>query len=237
MLQSCWKSRVRVAALGGALGLLALACGIGDATAQADQDNIIARTERQILGGIARGLGWRSADDEVIEYRERSPLVVPPSRDLPPPQANAATTNPAWPVDPDAKRVKDRAAAKKKRLSSGAGFQDSDTLGSAISPGELNAPGTRSAGSSAGTGRTFDPRDGRPLSPSELGFTGFGWRAFGFGANAEEIGTFTNEPPRDSLIAPPPGYQTPSPAYPYGVSKRHDQLKTRNYDQAVGGYQ
>ena len=234
MLQSCWKSRVRVAALGGAFGLLALACGSGDATAQ--EDNIVTRTERQIWGGITRGLGLRSADDEVIEYRERSPLVVPPSRDLPPPQANAATTNPAWPVDPDAKRAKDR-AAKKKRVSSGAGFQDSDTLGNAISPTELNAPGSvASSGSTAGIGRTFDPRDGRPLQPGELGFTGFGWRALGFGQNAEEIGTFTNEPPRDTLVAPPPGYQTPSPAYPYGVSKRHEQLKTRNYDPAVGGY-
>ena len=229
MLQSCWKPRVRVAAFGGVLGLIALAGGTGSATAQAE-DNIIARTERQIWGSITRGLGLRGPDDEAIEYRERSPLVVPPGRDLPPPQASAATTNPAWPVDPDAKRAKERADAKKKRVG-GAGFRDSDTMGNAISPSELNAPGA-----SAGTGKpnTFDPRDGRPLSPTELGFSGFGWRAFGFGANTEEVGTFTAEPPRESLIAPPPGYQTPSPSHPYGVTRRPEYGSVEKHDPAVG---
>ena len=28
---------------------------------------------------------------------------------------------------------------------------------------------------------------------------------------------FTGEPPRDTLTAPPAGYQTPSPNYAYGV--------------------
>ena len=54
-------------------------------------------------------------DGEGIDYRERAPLVVPPSRNLPPPQSEAAVTaNPAWPNDPDAKQRKVEAAKKKQ---------------------------------------------------------------------------------------------------------------------------
>lgn len=35
-----------------------------------------------------------------INYTERSPLVVPPTRDLPPPQASAAMPPADWPKDP-----------------------------------------------------------------------------------------------------------------------------------------
>ena len=39
-----------------------------------------------------------------IDYRERSPLVIPPTLDLPPPEAaDAAARNPAWPRDPERK--------------------------------------------------------------------------------------------------------------------------------------
>ena len=47
------------------------------------------------------------ADKPVIEYRERSPLVVPPARDLPPPENSAAAQNPAWPKDPDVQARKE----------------------------------------------------------------------------------------------------------------------------------
>ena len=35
----------------------------------------------------------------------------------------------------------------------------------------------------------------------------------------EEQAKFTGEPPRTSLTEPPVGYQTPSPAQPYGLAK------------------
>jgi hypothetical protein len=46
------------------------------------------------------GLSKESNPDSEINYTERSPLVVPPSRDLPPPATNAATPAPDWPTDP-----------------------------------------------------------------------------------------------------------------------------------------
>jgi hypothetical protein len=37
------------------------------------------------------------------------------------------------------------------------------------------------------------------------------------GGNSSEEKKFTSEPPRSSLVEPPPGYQTPSPNYAYGA--------------------
>ena len=40
-----------------------------------------------------------------------------------------------------------------------------------------------------------------------------------FGSKDDEVGNFTQEPPRTALTEPPQGYQTPSPEQPYGVNK------------------
>src|SRR6202030_4285663 len=49
---------------------------------------------------VLRSVGLRSAPDPnaEINYTERPPLVVPPSRDLPPPVADPATPNANWPT-------------------------------------------------------------------------------------------------------------------------------------------
>src|SRR5262245_63018847 len=64
-----------------------------------------------------KDLGLRR-DGEGIDFRERAPLVVPPSRNLPPPQdGTPVTANPAWPKDPDAASARRR----RRRRSSPAG--------------------------------------------------------------------------------------------------------------------
>ncbi|MEA2856771.1 MAG: hypothetical protein QOH98_1092 [Methylobacteriaceae bacterium] len=70
-------------------------------TARAEEGN---QTLRQIFGLVTGDTGQKST--EGIDYRERPPLVLPPKMDLPPPQASAATQNPAWPNDPDVGRLK-----------------------------------------------------------------------------------------------------------------------------------
>ena len=71
------------------------------------------------------------------------------------------------------------------------------------------------------------------LSPSQLGFNGFGNV---FGGNKTETAPFTGEPPRDSLIQPPSGYQTPSPNFAFGtgpkesLNKRFDVMKGKEVD-------
>jgi hypothetical protein len=81
--------------------------------------------------------------------------------------------------------------------------------------------------------------DGSAVLPSQLGYFGglFSWSSFGFGLvqPKEEVGTFTREPPRAALTAPPVGYQTPSPAAPYGVTKRNEYGPASKPDLAVDG--
>jgi hypothetical protein len=61
-----------------------------------------------------RTLGMKGSPDDTsdINYVERPPLVVPPSRDLPPPAAATAAPAPDWPNDPakSGKRAKGKAA-------------------------------------------------------------------------------------------------------------------------------
>src|SRR5262245_34531356 len=87
-----------------AAATLMIAASSGPASAADDEDD--DWFDVKIMRKVLNGIGLRR-DGAAIEYRERSPLVVPPSTDLPRPEANAAANNPAWPVDPDVKARKD----------------------------------------------------------------------------------------------------------------------------------
>ena len=63
------------------------------------------------------------------------------------------------------------------------------------------------------------------LSPSQLGFTGFGNI---FGGNKTETAPFKGEPTRESLTQPPPGYQTPSSSFAYGTGPKESLNKEYN---------
>jgi len=54
--------------------------------------------------------------------------------------------------------------------------------------------------------------------------------------NPGEAGEFTGEPPRTDLTAPPPGYQTPSPAQPYGVGSTKERAKNPTIEDRMTGY-
>ena len=92
MMQARWTNRIGLA---GAVALAALVVGTA-AGAQDDsvEQNSIWNLEQRVWDGIVRGLGLRDPNAPAIDYRERSPLVVPPSRDLPPPQAKAVPEKP-----------------------------------------------------------------------------------------------------------------------------------------------
>ena len=61
------------------------------------------------------GLGAVDGTEKGIDYRERSPLVVPPKLNLPPPETANAAPKPNWPKDPDVEeRRKARLAAKNR---------------------------------------------------------------------------------------------------------------------------
>src|SRR5260221_14039290 len=107
-------------ALTRALRLAAIALGIGlvmtAGAVRAQEDDEDDKTfEEKIIEGIMAGIGGTNMENRGIDYRERSPLVVPPKIDLPPPaSASADVKAPNWPKDPDEARRKAAIAARKK---------------------------------------------------------------------------------------------------------------------------
>src|SRR5262249_53515890 len=71
------------------------------------------RADRKVLDAIMGGIGFKR-EKAGIEYRERAPLVVPPSLNLPPPRtADKAPAAPAWPNDQDVRRTSELERARK----------------------------------------------------------------------------------------------------------------------------
>jgi hypothetical protein len=204
------------AALGLAAGLALLAVP-GSARAQDSGNSDSTGFYKATFGRMLEGFGLQKGDaDDEIKYTERPPLVLPSSRDLPPPEKKEATVSPAWPKDPDVKRRKLIEQQEKNRVVSDEREREQNPL----RPQDL-APGPKPRGVQAintGPGRSGDKDFGEILSPSALGYKG-GLLGKMFGGKDSDVAQFTGEPPRTELTAPPPGYQTPSPDQPYGVGQ------------------
>ena len=111
MLQDSLRRGLRLAVVALGVGLVMTA---GAARAQ-DDDEDDKTFEEKIIGNIMAGIGGTNMENRGIEYRERSPLVVPPKLDLPPPESvKSEIKDPNWPKDPDEKRRKAAIAARKK---------------------------------------------------------------------------------------------------------------------------
>jgi hypothetical protein len=190
------------AATCGALGaaLLIAVCGRPALAEDAEEE----AWDTRIIRNILRGIGLQDGSGQII-YRERSPLVVPKSLDLPPPQqADALQNNPQWPRDPETRR---RVVAKKPKTVREKELEEDPSK--PLTPAELEA------GRRPGATRDSKPRETDKLMPSELGYRG-GILGSLWG-HQEKQAIFTREPERTSLTDPPPGYQTPSPTQPYAV--------------------
>jgi hypothetical protein len=211
------------AAVGGLVGImLVIAAGAAAIAADDEDDDTI---EMKAIKSIMRGLG-ANVDGMSIDYRERSPLVIPPTRDLPPPQDATKINNPAWPKDPDqVKTVK-----KVKPFVNGSiatQNMESPERERPISPDALHKGAIPTAEGVTKPDPNANQDPGRNLLPGELGFSN---SMFGdlFGYKAQQT-PFTGEPARTNLVQPPAGYQTPSPNYPYGVGiKNHSTLDSDN---------
>jgi len=111
-----WNSSRAVRALRLAAVPLSLALVVTAGTARAgdDQQDDRSFTER-FVDGFKSTIRGTNMDNRGIDYRERSPLVVPPKLDLPPPAASTGDVKIAnWPKDPDERQRKAAIAAKKK---------------------------------------------------------------------------------------------------------------------------
>jgi len=183
--------------------------------------------EPSLTSKILRTLGLK--DPRVMEYginySERSPLVVPPSRNLPPPVTANAAPAPNWPKDPD---VAQRAVAraKKKEIHPYNFTEDARPL----RPNELD----QGKGPNRDDGKMASPGGSdvqAQMSPYDLAgkknFWNFDW------FKKEQYATFTGEPARTTLTDPPPGYLTPSPDQPYGIGGEGQKAQNKNVGQRM----
>jgi hypothetical protein len=188
------------------------------APARAEEDSI----EMKVLDGIMGAVGLSRKGEDQINYRERSPLVLPQGNNLPAPES-ARVENPNWPVDPEVKQA--RALAKMDKQ--GDGRTSSERMEDSRLPlptSELEKGRTNRRQNNANSGDRSLERS----SWSDLGYKG-GIFSNVFGGEKNQTATFTGETPRASLLAPPSGYQTPSPAQPYAVGKTIYQDKAVDY--------
>ncbi|HTV36253.1 MAG TPA: hypothetical protein VMF12_07460 [Xanthobacteraceae bacterium] len=201
---------------GAALAALFVCAGVAAARAGDDDDTMSSHTS--FYDEMLQVIGLGGGDN--INYSERSPLVVPPTRDLPPPQADVAPSVPDWPKDPDLMRQSKAKAKKKPKPQPDYVVESSRPL----RPGELNVPGIFT-GNTGSRPADADP-EAQPLNPAVTQPNQKSLFSFGlFNSNKTEYATFTGEPARASLTDPPPGYLTPSPDQPYGIGPDHRQYK------------
>jgi hypothetical protein len=222
------KGQRRAAAVAAVALAAAVALGTSGAFAADDEEEVPLDTK--LFRQLMKDLGLRR-DGESIDYRERAPLVVPPSRNLPPPQSEApVTANPAWPKDPDV--VQRKAAAAKKKEPGRTAAQTMEAEGRPLSRDELDKGKTTGP-----VGGSASPEEaGRAMRPSELGGKSFFKDIFSSFSSEGETGTFSGEPARENLTAPPAGYQTPSPDQPYGVGPKGQKAKAMTVEDRAQGY-
>jgi hypothetical protein len=228
---SGWTEQNWPRALTRALGLAVVALGIGlvmtsGAARAADDDDDEKSIEEKIIGGIIAGVGGTNMENRGIEYRERSPLVVPPRLDLPPPAASSNNVRAAnWPKDPDEARRKKAIADRKKNS------HDIFETNRPLTPAELAVGRTATPTRTDDSVQPGNSINNPVLSPAQLGFNG----SLGnlFGGNKVETAPFKGEPTRESLTQPPTGYQTPSPNFAYGTGP---MAAPKEYNPAAGKY-
>jgi hypothetical protein len=216
---------LRWAAIAAGIGLVMSA---GVARAQEDEDDDSSISDK-IIGGIMHGLGGINMDNAGIDYRERSPLVVPPRTDLPPPAPDPSSAA-NWPKDPDVQARQARAADRKKVT------RPEEVLEAArpLTPSEMAPKRVRRTSSAAETAQPGNQSTNPMLSPTQLGVEG-GFSKF-FGGNTAQTAPFKGEPTRESLTQPPTGYQTPSPNYAYGTGPKEVMTNSANINPMTGKY-
>jgi hypothetical protein len=209
------RNRALIRAFIGAFMGVVIVIGSAGQNARANDDDEDDMPDTKFFRSLLKGLGLkRDGDGSGIEYRERSPLVLPNGKNLPAPETQPVTAkNPAWPVDVDVKRAKEAKSKRAKENIRAAGDEtDRPEL-----PNQLSRPGRGGAGApTAPTPGGEAEAASNPSSPSALGTQGVFKKLW---SPKEEYATFTGEPSRSRLTEPPSGYRTPSAAQPYGVGK------------------
>jgi len=216
------RSALWRAGLGTALAAVVVCANVAAARAGDDDD------QESVTSKLMKTLGLKDPTvmEDGINYSERSPLVVPPTRNLPPPETTGAVPVPNWPKDADV-RKREVAKAKKKEVHPVNQYEASLPL----RPAELD----KGVGANRADGQMATPGgsdEGRQSSVQDLAgkkawYDPRGW------FKKEEYATFTGEPTRTTLTDPPAGYQTPSPDQPYGVGQTGQKNKVKGLGERM----
>jgi hypothetical protein len=160
-------------------------------------------------------------DKEEIDYRQRPPLVVPPSSALPRPQDPAAARNAAWPNDPDVAARKEATAAARTPSVLNEKYRNNPML----SQEEL-----RQGRTTRNTGRPVIAEDqnnyNNQIQPIQIGRDMAARRS----QDTTEKLVYGEEPTRRTLSEPPTGYRRPAGTAAVGPGSRGPQEDK----QAVG---
>ena len=231
------------------LAVLSLSLGFAVTAGPAHAEDNDGRTmSEKISDGFYGMIRGTNMDNRGIDYRERSPLVVPPTLDLPAP---ASASNDAqianWPKDPDERQRKAVIAAKKKNAPPPARVQVTAAgAGGQVQPINIAPPVEPEQAPTPGSARPAyaSDRNGRALTdpvydkPGDLFTGGAADLADSIGVGNLFGGSTKNvqydpgtEPARQALTQPPVGYQTPSPNYAYGEQKKGWLEGTSNPDR------
>jgi len=211
-----------------AIRLAGAACAVtllvaGSVAPADDDDEVLPERsfEQKLIDGLLTGLGGKNVENSRgIEYRERSPLVIPSKLDLPPPASKSSPEAANWPKDPD---VLARKQAIEEARKPGV---DPDIAKRPLMPSELaKRPSTKRRAGVMNDDRPGVDNTSYILSPSQLGFKNSMISDL-FGAGKEETAKFTSEPERSELTQPPAGYQTPSASYAYGAGPAESKTQT-----------
>lgn len=180
--------------------------------------------EGMLFQNLVKGMGLFGTDKADIEYKQRAPLVVPPSSALPKPQEAGASRSAAWPDDPDVAR------RKAERDSSNILFTNSESYRANTKPllsqeelrrgrvtGRTNGPEGIVEDHNTGNNQIAPIRIGREMAARQAQ-TDVSNLAYG------------SEPRRQYLHEPPSGYRRPAGTAPLGPG----QSGPREDKQAVG---
>lgn len=157
------------------------------------------------LGSVLGLFGQNKPADDTIDYQPRPPLVVPPKLDLPPPQQKAAH-GAEWPKDPDA-IARRRAEADSRRPAPVASVPPP--------PGAPDSVLVRMKDDCAPGNTTCIAPEDSVWEKIKATFAG----------NGKEVVLSGQEPSRDFLIDPPPGYRRPV-AVPEVTPQQRQQAQT-----------
>lgn len=169
---------------------------------------------QNFISDALQELGLSAPNQKPIDYRERAPLVMPSGRDLPPPREgeSVAKSNPNWPTDPDAMRIRKMEEEDNLPVTETWRYKvnhDSNI----VSPEELRA--SRWEGAGLVTEPAPNIPDNARVSPEEL-------RRIKTNPNAAAEWA-KREPRRQRLTDPPPGYRSPSPNAPFAEEALAEQ--------------